>query len=234
MRKVYYNRMRISYLPLTAVSILLIGVLALAQPDPSPTAPRTPTPQSTLKAASLESHEGLTISALPWTDPSLYKDKFPKKSPYAAGVLAVQVVFRNDSSDSLRVNLDRIRLTVQLGEENRQEVQPLTSQQLADVVTRPIAKDPTARRKLPIPTTGGSGGGRDKKWTEVQKQAQDAELPSSVVEAHGSVQGLLYFDLQNQFDLLQSAHLYIPQVSLMSGARSLTYFDIDLSRSGQH
>jgi hypothetical protein len=235
MRKFYYNRMPISHLPVTAVSILTITALALAQPTPPPPGPPNPSPQSpsTLKAASLESHEGLTISALPWIDPGQYKDKFPKKSPYGAGVLAVQVVFRNDSNDSLRINLERIRLTVLLGEENRQEVAPLTSQQLADAVTRPIAKDPTARRKLPIPTSGGSNGGRDKHWMEVQKQAQDAEIPSSIVEAHGTLQGLLYFDLQNQFDLLQSAHLYIPQIALMSGARSLTYFDIDLSRSGQ-
>ena len=231
MRKVYYNRVRISHLPLLAVSIVSIAALGFAQPTRQ-LAALWPPPQATLKAASLESHEGLTISALPWTDPSQYKEKFPKKSPYSSGVLAVQVVFHNDSNDSLRVNLERIRLTVQLADENRQEVAPLTSQQLADAVTRPIAKDPTARRKFPIPTTGG-GGGRDKHWMEVQKQAQDAEIPSSVVEAHGTVKGLLYFDLQSQFELLQSAHLYIPQISLMSGARSLTYFDIDLSRSGQ-
>jgi hypothetical protein len=231
MRKVYYNLMRFSLTPVLAVSIFSFAAVTLSRPLPTP----HPAPQqATLKAASLESHEGLTISALPWTDPGQYKEKFPKKSPYAAGVLAVQVVFRNDTNESLRVNLDRIRLTVQLEEENRQEVAPLTSQQLADAVTRPIAKDPTARRKLPIPTTGGGGGGRDKHWTEVQRQAQDAEIPSSVVAAHGTVQGLLYFDLQNQFDLLQSAHLYIPQISQMEGSRALTYFDIDLSRSGSH
>ena len=67
-------------------------------------------PQASLKTASLESHEGLTISALPWTDPTQYKEKFPKKSPYAGGVLAVQVAFRNDSDESVRVNLERIRL----------------------------------------------------------------------------------------------------------------------------
>src|SRR5262249_36136374 len=194
--KVYYNLMRTPLLPLLRVSILSLAAIALTEP---PSRPSAAIPQSTLRAASLESHEGLTISALPWTDPSQYKEKFPKKSPYAAGVLAVQVVFRNDSNDSLRINLDRIRLTVQLGDENRQEVVPLTSQQLADVVMRPVAKDPTARRKLPIPTTGGSSGGRDKHWMEVQTQAQEAEVPTSVVEAHGTVKGLLYFDLQNQF-----------------------------------
>jgi len=46
------------------------------------------------------------------------------------------------------------------------------------------------------------------------------------------VQGLLYFDLQNQFDLLETAHLYVPDLVLMRGNRALTYFDIDLGQPG--
>src|ERR1700674_6037869 len=75
---------------------------------------------STLKANALESHEGMTITARPWTDPALYKEKFPKKSPYAAGIIAVQVVFRNDSDDSMKINLERIRLNLALSEEDHQ------------------------------------------------------------------------------------------------------------------
>jgi hypothetical protein len=57
-------------------------------------------------------------------------------------------------------------------------------------------------------------------------------MPTSVVAAHSTVQGLLYFDLQDQFDLLQSAHLYVPQIVQMEGGRAITFFDIDLSRRG--
>jgi hypothetical protein len=168
---------------------------------------------------------------LPWTDPAQYKEKFPKKSPYAGGVLAVQVAFRNDSDESIRVNLERIRLSVQLDAENRQEVPSLNSEELADAVLKPKVKDPTANRpKLPIPVGGGSKGGRDKHWTELQTEAQNASVPTSVVAAHSTVQGLLYFDLQDQFDLLQSAHLYVPQLMQMTSGRAMTFFDIDLSR----
>jgi hypothetical protein len=222
MRKVYYNPMRNPAIALPVLLISLIGTaLTYAQKAP-------------LKTSSLESHEGLTISAQPWTDAALYKEKFPKKSPYAAGVLAVQVAFRNDSDESLRVNLGRIRLIVLLDGDNRQEVQSLTADQVADEVLKPTAKDPTAKRKLPIPVGGGSPGGRDKHWTEVQKQAQEAEVPTSVVAAHSTVQGLLYFDLQSQFDLLQTAHLYLPEVTEMKQNRALTYFDIDLGQRGSH
>jgi hypothetical protein len=187
--------------------------------------------QAPMKAASLESHEGITISALPWMESSQYKEKFPKKSPLAAGVLAIHVAIRNDSDDSMRVNLSRVRLTVQIDPDNRQELQSLSAGELADAVLKPGAKDPTAKRKLPIPV-GGSGGGKDKHWDELQKQAQDAALPTSVVAAHSTVQGLLYFDLQNQFDLLQTSHLYFPEITRMQDNRALTYFDIDLSRHG--
>jgi hypothetical protein len=221
MRKVYYKRMR---KPAIAIAFLVFCFLV---------AKAGAARQADLKAAALESHEGLTISALPWTDPSRYKEKFPKKSPYAAGVLAVQVSFRNDSNESLKVNLGRIRLTVQIDADNRQEVGALTADELADAVLRPLAKDPTAKRRLPIPVGGGgSAGGRDKHWTELQQQAQNAAVPTTVIAAHSTVQGLLYFDLQSQFDLLQGAHLYIPDISEMQQSRALTYFDIDLGQRG--
>ena len=160
-------------------------------------------PQASLKTASLESHEGLTISALPWTDPAQYKEKFPKKSPYAGGVLAVQVAFRNDSDESVRVNLERIRLTVQLDDDNRQEVASLNSEELADAVLKPKVERSRQRARPRLPHSGGRGskGGRDKHWTELQTEAQNASVPTSVVAAHSTVQGLLYFDLQDQFDL---------------------------------
>jgi hypothetical protein len=188
-----------------------------------------------LKTASLESHEGMTISARPWTEPAQYKDKFPKKSPYAAGVLAVQVVFRNDSDQSVKVNLDRIRLTFHLDEDNREEVQPLTPEQVADAVLKPGAKDPTKRRTLPIPipSSGAPKNKKDKNWLELQKEAQEAGIPTSVVAAHSSVTGLIYFDMQGQFDLLSTSHLYVPDIAVMGKSVSLTYFEIDLSRPGE-
>ena len=62
MRKVYYNPVR----KLTVFFPLLAAALLTA----SGTVPQ----QSTdLKTSSLESHEGMTITARPWTDPAQYK-----------------------------------------------------------------------------------------------------------------------------------------------------------------
>jgi hypothetical protein len=225
MKRVYYNSMLIlSRTVHFLAACVLAGAYAGAQQNGSPQAP--------LKTTSLETHEGLTISARPWTDAALYKEKFPKKSPYAAGIVAMQVVFRNDSNESLKVGLTRIRLSFQIDQDNRQEVQALTSAQVADEVLKPGGKDPSkSRQKIPLPVSIPRSG-NDKKWMELQQQAENAAVPSSVIAPHSTVQGLLYFDLQGQFDLLSGAHLYVPDIVAMETNRSLTYFEIDLSGPG--
>jgi hypothetical protein len=222
MRKVYYNLMR----KLTLIVPFLAASL-LAGP------PGATQQQTSLKTASLESHEGMTITARPWTDPALYKEKFPKKSPFAAGIVAVQVVFRNDSDDSLKINLERIRLNVMLSEEDHQALNPLSPEEAADVIMNPGAKDPTKnRKKFPFPT-GAPKVGHDKHWAEVEKAMEDAAVQSSIVAPHRAVEGLLYFDLRSQFDLLNSAHLYVPEIVAIEKNRGLLYFEIDLSRSAE-
>ena len=215
--KVYYISMRnvALFVPLSVGLLLTPGLAQAQQP---------------LKASSVESHEGLTISVLPWTEAAQYKEKFPKKSPYAAGILAVRVTLRNDTDDSVKVNLERVRLLVMLSEDNRQQIEPLSSAEVADVALNPIAKDPTARRKIPLPARIPNGG-HDKKWEELEKAARDAGIPGGMAAPHSTLQGLLYFNLQGQFDLLSTAHLYIPEVFVLEKNRSLMYFEIDLSRS---
>ena len=220
MRKVYYNPVR----KLTLILHFLAASLLAAKQG------GTQQPSS-LKTTSLESHEGMTITARPWTDPALYKKNFPKKSPLAAGIVAVQVVFRNDSGDSMKINLERIRLNLTLAEEDHQALYPLSSEEAADVITRPSTKNLTSKR-LPIPL-GGPKIGRDKKWTEVEQSMRDAGMQASVVAPHNTVQGLLYFNLRSQFDLLNSARLYVPEVVAIEKNRGLMYFEIDLSRTAE-
>ena len=218
MRKFYYN-------PSRKLTLFLLASVAWLL-----AAPRTGAQsQSSLKTSALESHEGLTISARPWTDPALYKEKFHKKSPYAAGVVAVQVTFRNDSEDSLKVNLERIRMNVTLSDDNRQALDPLTSEQAADLILKPGAKN-IARSRFPIPI-GGPKVGHDKKWVELEQELRLAGVKASIVAPHSSEQGLLYFDLQGQFDLLNSSRLYIPDVLALEKNRELLYFEIDLGQA---
>lgn len=219
MRTVYYNRARILFLFVQAFAASLVTPVIRAAQQPA-----------SLKGSALESHEGMTISALPWTDPAQYKEKFHKKSPYAAGIVALQVTFRNDSDDSLKVSLERIRLNLTLSDDNRQALNPLNAEQAADVIMKPGAKNVTRSRFPPI---GGPKVGRDKKWTEVEEELREAGVRASIVAPHSSVQGLLYFDVQSQFDLLSSARLYIPEIVALEKNRGLMYFEIDLTQFAQ-
>jgi hypothetical protein len=221
MRKRYYNPMR--------NLAIIVPFLAATLFSDGPAAQQSP---ATLKAAALESHEGVTISAQPWTDAAAYKAKFPKKSPLAAGVVAIDTIIRNDSDDSMKVDLEQIRLNVSVSEDNRQALRPLTADDVADVATESRKKDPSASRRSPIPIPTGPKGGRDKHWTEMQKAAAEAAVGSSIVAPHHSVEGLLYFDLRGQLDLLNTAHLYIPDVRALEKNHPLVYFEIDLSRQG--
>jgi hypothetical protein len=221
MRKDYYNPMR--------NLAIIVPFLAAALFSDGPAAQQ---PSTTLKAAALESHEGVTISAQPWTDAATYKAKFPKKSPLAAGIVAIDTIIRNDSDDSMKVDLEQIRLNVTVSEDNRQALRSLTADDVADVAVESKRKDPTATRRSPIPIPTGPKTGRDKHWMEMQKAASEAAVASSIVAPHHSVQGLLYFDLQGQLDLLNTAHLYIPDVRALEKNHPLVYFEIDLSRQG--
>jgi hypothetical protein len=178
-----------------------------------------------------DSHEGITISVEPWTHALNYKEKFPKKSPFSGGVVALHVTFRNDSDESVKVDLQRIRLLVTIGEENRQELEPLSADDVADAVLLKGGKDPTKRRNpLPIPV-GKPNPTRDKNWTDFKDDCQNAALPSPVVAAHSSMDGLVYFDVRSEWDLLQTSKLYVPGLTTMSSHTPLSYFEIDL---GQH
>lgn len=216
MRKVYYNLMRIA--PFVCAAVALAAA-----------ASGRPSPQDSPQSAAPNSHSGVTITAAPWLRAEQYKDKFGKKSPFAAGVVAVEVTIRNDSAQSIKVGLDTIRLNLQLSDDDRQELQHLTPAQVADAVTKPGAKDPTRRRSpIPVPI-GGGGSGNDKKWNDVKTAAQDAAIPSSVVAPHSATKGLLYFDLRGQFDLLDSAKLYIPDVHALETNQDLLYFEVSFS-----
>ena len=211
-------------MPKLAASLLLVAGLFFAA------AMGAQQQQTSIRTASLESHEGMTISALPLTDAASYKEKFPKKSPLSAGVVAIQVAFRNDSDESLKVDVDHIKLNVQLSEDDRRGLDSLSPEDVANIVLSSKRKDPTRRPRIPLPSSGVPG--KDKNWEAIQQAARSAAVPGTIVAPHKTMQGLLYFDLEGQLDLLNSAHLYIPNVVSLEKNHELMFFEIDLSRPG--
>jgi len=223
MEKVYYKRMRKAVLAIPYALLLHSATSTQQQPQQAP-----------MRTSALDSHEGMTIAAEPWTHADQYKSAFPKKNPYASGVLAIRVMFRNETADSIRVNISRIRLSLVLEDESRQDLPPLTSGDVADVVFASKVKDPSKRTRLPFPLPSSTKVGHDKNWVELQKSAEEAGFKDGVIAPHSTAQGLLYFDMQGQFDLLTSARLYIPELVALEKNHGLLFFDIDLSRASSN
>jgi hypothetical protein len=207
-------------------------LLTVATPFPAILGQTQNNSTTAARAGARDSHEGMTVLVDPWTTASRYKERFPKKSPFNNGIIALQVTFQNESDDSIKLDLKSIRLLLVIGEDNRQELVPLTADDVADtVLLKNNTKDPTQRRNpLPIPV-GKPTPSRDKNWTELRDTAQNASVPTNVVAAHSSVQGLLYFDLRGEIDLLQSGRLYVPNLVTMGDRRPLSYFDVELGHS---
>jgi hypothetical protein len=210
--------------------ILLACLLALA-PDFPLFAQNTSRSQSTTRDAISDSHEGVTIGVDPWTTASRYKEKFPKKSPFAGGVIGIHIRVQNDNDQGIKINLQRIRLLVQIDEENRQELEPLSADEVADtVLLKDNGKDPTARRNpLPIPV-GKPRPSRDANWTTMRDACQNAGVPSTVIGAHSFVEGLVYFNLRGEVELLHTARLYLPSLTSMGSLQPISYFDIHLGK----
>jgi len=193
---------------------------------------QAPVPVGSAKSVASDSHEGITISVEPWIHASNYKEKFPKKSPFGGGIVGLHVTIRNNGDESVKVDLRQIRLLLILGEENRQELTPLTPDDVADAVLLKGTKDPTQRRNpLPMPV-GKPNPTRDKNWTEFRDTCQNASIPSSVIASHSSMDGLVYFDLRSEWDLLQNAKVYVPNLVTMATNTPLSYFEIDLAGGG--
>ena len=221
MQTVYYIFMRKLSASVLPPLLAFLAVAALAGQQAAP-----------VRAPIQDSHEKMTIGIDPWTVASRYKERFPKKSPFSKGIVALSVSFRNDSDEGVKIDLPHIRLLLQISEEERQELDPLTAEEVADtVLLKNNGKDPTAKRiPLPIPV-GGPKQLRDKNWTEFRDDCQNAGVPTSVVAAHSTVAGLLYFDLRGDVELLQNARLYVPNLTMMGSKQPLSYFDIPLGSS---
>ena len=221
MQTVYYSLMKKL---LAVVVVAFLGILswpvALGQEG------------KPMRTSILDAHEGVAIGVEPWTQASRYKERFPKKSPFAAGIVALRLSIRNDNDEAVKLNLHRIRLLVQLDEDNKQELESLTADDVADaVMLRQNGKDPTARRiPIPLPINRPKPT-RDKNWEEFRGDCQNAGIPSGVIGAHSTMEGLVYFDLRGEWDLLQTARLYVPDLQKMTSQQAILYFDIDFSRN---
>jgi hypothetical protein len=198
-----------------AVALPAGSVAVRAQADPAALAAR-------------DSHQGLLVAVAPYLSPQLYKDKFRARSPYDAGIVALEVYFRNDNDSPIRLNFDTVRLVIGESRASRQKIEALTPEEVTDRVTFMSPKDPTQARRLPKIGIGQKPV-HDKNWEELAGALRSASMSADLVPAHATVHGCFYFDIDHHFDWLSNASFDLADLTLVATNKALLFFQIDLA-----
>ncbi len=205
------------------------GPMAAPAPPPSSDAQPSAAPASAAtKAGSLpqDKHEGLTVSADPYTQPARSKDKFDKANPLPAGILPVEVFLRNETTHPFRVNMETIQLVVHPKNGAEQNIDWMQAQDAADAIAHPKGPSEPKQSRLPM----GIGAGSDKKTEQFTDILQPLMLDADVLPPMGTLHGFLYFNLSHDLSLAEGASLYVPDVTALPAGKPLMFFEVVLSK----
>jgi hypothetical protein len=202
---------------LTIVMLFPLGVLAQSAP-PDPMSLRT-----------RDAHQDLTIVADPYLNAERYKKEvFGKNSLYAAGIVAIDVYFRNDNNMPIRLNPETIQLVISQPGQDRQRLGLLSPEDVADRTLLKAESNIRAHRPFPFPGPS-SNSGHSKDWVEMTTTLRSVALGTDVLPPHATTHGFLFFDLNHDFGAIRNAHLYIPDLAFMTENKALFFFEIDLA-----
>lgn len=206
---------------LTIVMLSPLGAFAQsAPPAPDPTSLQT-----------RDAHQDLTIIADPYLKAERYKKEvFGKNSPYPAGIVAIDVYFRNDSDAPIRFNPDTIQLVISSPGQDRQRLGLLSPEDVADRTLLTANSNIRAHRQFPFPGSSSSSG-HSKDWTEMTATLHSVALSTDILPPHATTHGFMFFDLNHDFGAIRYSHLYIPDLSFMTDKKALFFFEIDLAQA---
>jgi len=171
-------------------------------------------------------HDGLTISADPYTDVERAKKTFGKANPIPAGILPVEVFLRNETDQPIRIDLTTIQLEVHPPDSKRQDIDSLSAVEVAKAIVHPEGSaTPTTRRFPPI---GIPSSSNDKKVANMADTLRPLALDADIVPPMGMIQGFLFFDLSHEMSLADNASLYVPDVKLVPSNKPLIFFEVAL------
>jgi hypothetical protein len=199
--------------------LMLFPLAALAQSDP-------PDPMS---LPTRDAHQSLTVVADPYLRAVRYKKEvFGKDSFYNAGIVAIDVYFRNDNDLPVRLNLSTIQMVISQPGQDRQRLGPLSPEDVADRTLLTANSNIRQHRPFPFPSAP-SGSGHSKDWVSMTTTLRSVALSTDVLPPHATTHGFLFFDMNHDFSAVRNSHLYIPDLSFMTDNKALFFFEIDLA-----
>jgi hypothetical protein len=203
---------------------MLAPLGALAQAPSPPAAPTDP-----MSLPTRDAHQNLTIVADPYMKADRYKKEiFGKDSFYNAGIIAIDVYFRNENDVPIRVNPETIQLIISAPGQDRQRLGILAPEDVADRTLLTANSNIRQHRPFPFPSPS-SGSGHSKDWMEMTTTLHSVALGTDILPPHATTHGFLFFDMNHDFGAIHYSHLYIPDLDFMTDHKALFFFEIDLA-----
>lgn len=197
---------------------------AAAQIDPRQAASNANAP--TVVTPREDRHDGLSISVDPYSEPGRAKQKFGKANPLTAGILPIEVSVRNETDHAIKVDLSTVQLEVHFSEDRNQELDWLPAQQVANQVAHPKGPAAPTARRFPI----GVPSGADSKADKLADILKPLTLDADIVPPKGTIHGFLFFDLNHDMSLAETASLYVPDVTTVPASKPLMFFEVPLGK----
>jgi hypothetical protein len=206
--------------------LLCGGRAARAQNNPAASKDKQATADPALALAH-DRHDGLTVLADPYTDKGRGKEKFGKANPLEAGILPVEIFLRNETNEPIRVDISTIQLEVQLRRGGRQEIDWLPPEDVAGLVAHPGGVTPSNGPRvagIPLPS-------RDKNTQKLAEILRPLTLDADVVPPMGALHGFLYFNVNYEMSVADTAILYVPDASVIASKKALMFYEVRLGKA---
>jgi hypothetical protein len=175
-------------------------------------------------------HEGLSVSADAYSDPARAKEKFGKSAdPLPLGILPVEVFLRNETDQPMHVDLSTIQLDIHPHGGRDEDIDALSIHDVAATVAHPHGPSAPQSRRFPV----GLPSSTDKKVDKVAEVLGPLALDSDIVPPMGMIHGFLFFDLGDDLSLVETASIYVPDVTIVPSQKALMFFEVPVGKESR-
>ncbi len=198
---------------------LFAGRMAMAQSGPRAGGPSDSLPR--------DQHEGMTISVDSYSDANRAKERFGKADPVPVGILPLEVILTNSTTEPIRIDMESVQLSVHFENGQRQDIDWLPISEVARMVAHPKGPSNPHAPRFPIaPPTGA-----DTKTDKLIETLRPFALDVSIIPPMATIHGFLFFDLNHDLSLAQHSSLYVPNLTNVPERKPLMFFEVLLGKN---